>query len=145
MAKTREAWCRVMLRSVTLIVLAGAIVLWAAGWEARGGEAVSERGVNVWAAGDGVRVDPETGRYLEDRTDLFPDYPTGEYRSRNPLWDAGKGRVSLHAARNEFVSFQFVVEPDGPVGRVSVHFDRRPPRRPLQGMVRPRHPALPQL
>ncbi len=31
--------------------------------------------VKVWATGDGVRVNPETGKYWEDRVDILPDYP----------------------------------------------------------------------
>jgi len=81
-------------------------------------------GLEVWAAGDAVRVNPETGRYLEDRTDIHKDCPTGEYRKRNAVWDAAKRRVTLHAARNEFVAFQLVVESDAKVEGVGVRFDR---------------------
>ncbi|TFG86090.1 MAG: hypothetical protein E4H17_04465, partial [Gemmatimonadales bacterium] len=66
--------------------------------------------VHVWAAGDGVRVNPETGKFFEDRPDIHKDYPTGDYRKRSAVWDASAGRVALKAARNEFVSFQVVVE-----------------------------------
>ena len=65
--------------------------------------------IRVWATSDGVRVNPVTGKYFEDRTDIHKDYPTGEYAKRNAVWDAAKRRVTLHAARNEFVSFQVVV------------------------------------
>jgi len=85
---------------------------------------MKQSGINIWATGDGVRVSPETGRYLEDRVDIFPDYPTGDYRSRNGVWNSAESRVTLHAARNEFVSFQLVVEIDGSVGRASVQLDR---------------------
>jgi len=80
--------------------------------------------MKVWATGDGVRVNPETGRYIEDRTDIHTDYPTGDYRTRNAVWDAAASRVTLRAARNEFVAFQVVVETDGPTSRVSVRLDR---------------------
>ncbi len=80
--------------------------------------------VEAWACGDGVRVNPETGRYFEDRTDIHADYPTGDYRQCNGVWDASASRVSLRAARNEFVAFQVVVEADGPVSGVTVELDR---------------------
>jgi len=75
---------------------------------------MNQASVSVWATGNGLRVNPETGKYLEDRPDIHKDYPTGDYRSRNPVWDAGKGQVTLHAARNEFVAFQVVVEAPAP-------------------------------
>ncbi len=93
----------------------------AARWQ---GAAAGETSIRVWATGDGVRVNPETGRYFEDRADIHDDYPTGDYRSRNAVWDAAAGRVTLHAARNEFVSFQLIVEgPKGASGHV-VRFER---------------------
>ena len=85
---------------------------------------MSEASLNVWATGDGCRVSPENGRYLEDRTDIHADYPTGDYEQKNAAWDAAASRVNLHAARNEFVAFQVVVESDAPVPGVSVAFDR---------------------
>ncbi len=80
--------------------------------------------VRVWATGDGVRVNPETGKYLEDRTDIHADYPSGDYRSRNAVWDAAGRSIKLHAARNEFVAFQVVVESDAPVAGIKVALDR---------------------
>ncbi len=79
--------------------------------------------VDVWATTDGVRVNPETGRYMEDRTDVHKDYPTGDYRKANPVWNAAGRRVTLKAARNEFVAFQVVVEADRPVSDIRVRFD----------------------
>ena len=78
-------------------------------------ESETPAAVSVWVAGDGVRVNPETGRYFEDRVDIHADYPTGDYQSRNAIWDAAKARISLHAARNEFVSFQIIVDCDRPI------------------------------
>jgi len=85
---------------------------------------MADGSVRVWATHDGVRVNPETGRYFEDRPDIHSDYPTGDYKSGNSVWDAASGTISLHAARNEFVAFQVIVEADRPVGPVSVEFDR---------------------
>jgi len=83
---------------------------------------VSKATVTVWATGDGVRVNPESGRYFEDRPDIHSDCPSGEYRSRNAVWEGAGNRVTLHSARNEFVSFQVIVETGEPVSGVSVQF-----------------------
>ena len=58
--------------------------------------------VSIWAVSDSVRVNPVTGKLLEDRTDIHKDYPTGDYRSSNSVWNASSKTVSLKAARNEF-------------------------------------------
>ncbi len=78
--------------------------------------------VTIWATSDGVRVNPETGRYFEDRTDIHKDYPTGDYQLRNAVWDADEGRVLLRAARNEFVAFQVIVESDKPLKGAQLRF-----------------------
>ncbi|MHC4716179.1 MAG: hypothetical protein ACYS5V_04360 [Planctomycetota bacterium] len=80
--------------------------------------------ISVWATDDGVRVDPLTGKYLEDRPDIFPEYPTGDYQSHNLLWDKEKQTVTLHGGRNEFVAFQVVVAADTPVKGVKVKLNR---------------------
>lgn len=66
--------------------------------------------VRLWAAGDGVRVSPVTGRLLEK----------GGAPGRSLVWDAASKTVSLKAARNEFVAFQLIVETDAPVEDVDV-------------------------
>ena len=80
--------------------------------------------VTVWATDDGVRVNPETGKYLEDRTDIFKEYPTGDYQRSNSVWDAARRTVTLHTGRNEFAAFQLVVASDKPVQGVKVAMDR---------------------
>jgi hypothetical protein len=85
--------------------------------------AMAEPAVSIWATGDGVRVNPETGRYFEDRTDIHRDYPTGSYRAHNAVWDSGRSRVTLSAARNEFVAFQVIVEANQPIQGITVRFD----------------------
>jgi hypothetical protein len=80
--------------------------------------------VTVWTIGDGVRVNPETGGPIEERPDIHADYPSGEYREKNVVWDASESRVVLHSARNEFVSFQIIVASAQPVAGVEVRLDR---------------------
>ena len=100
----------------------------------------SESTIQVWATGDGVRVNPESGRYFEDRRDVHADYPGGDYRSRNTVWDAAKRRATLHAARNELVAFQVVVESQGPAKDTRVELDRL--RGPNGATISGRHVAL---
>ncbi len=76
--------------------------------------------VSLWAVSDGVRVNPVTGRLLEDRTDIHKDYPTGDYRRSNAVWDAATATISLKAARNEFVAFQLIIEAEKPVPEIDV-------------------------
>ncbi len=78
--------------------------------------------VRVWAVSDGVRVSPTTGKLLEARTDIHKDYPAGDFRERNSVWDGAAKTVSLKAARNEFVAFQVIIEADQPVDDVDVAF-----------------------
>jgi len=80
--------------------------------------------VSLWATNDGVRVNPETGRYFEDRRDVHGDYPTGAYRERNAVWEGRTGVVRLKAARNEFVAFQVVVEAAEPVKGIRLELGR---------------------
>ena len=68
--------------------------------------------VRLWTVSDGVRVNPVTGKLIEDRTDIHKDYPTGDHRSSK--------NVSLKAARNEFVAFQVIIETSERVEEVDV-------------------------
>ncbi len=62
--------------------------------------------VRLWAVSDGVRVNPVTGQVFEARPDIHKDYPAGDFRATNSVWNAPAKTVSLKAARNEFVAFQ---------------------------------------
>jgi hypothetical protein len=44
--------------------------------------------VRVWAVSDGVRVNPVTGGLLEARPDIHADYPAGDFRIHNLVWDS---------------------------------------------------------
>src|SRR5690349_19765051 len=83
---------------ISLMILLGSFP------SARGQEA------RVWAVGDGVRVNPVTGAVFESRPDIHKDYPTGDSRRGNSIWNAQTKSVSLKAARNEFVAFQVILE-----------------------------------
>jgi len=78
--------------------------------------------VKLWAVSDGVRVSPTTGRLLEDRVDIHKDYPSGDFRTRNSVWDAATKMVSLKSARNEFVAFQVIIDAPQPADEVDLAF-----------------------
>jgi hypothetical protein len=115
----------VATRSATRILVAAAAILMLAGGPAGAQQpaAAQQPQVRLWAVADGVRVEPTTGKLLEDRTDIHRDYPTGDYRGRNSVWDSAAKTVSLHAARNEFVAFQLIVEAASPIQEVNVSLD----------------------
>ncbi len=79
--------------------------------------------MDVWATSDGVRVDPLTGKYLEDRTDIFKDYPTGDYQTKNAVWDAAARSAKIYSGRNEYAAFQVIVESKTPLRGVKVRLD----------------------
>ncbi|MFO0959112.1 MAG: DUF4091 domain-containing protein [Isosphaeraceae bacterium] len=64
------------------------------------------------------KVQPESGAMIPPQAD--------GYLAANHLWDAGGRRIRLHAARNEFVAFQVLVEGEaGPI-RPSIRFEGDP-------------------
>jgi Glycoside hydrolase 123 N-terminal domain len=67
-------------------------------------------GMQVWAIGDTVRIDPIRSRAFEENPKLFPDGVGGDYKNSNLVWDGASRRIAVHAARNETVAFQIVIE-----------------------------------
>ncbi|HLA38777.1 MAG TPA: hypothetical protein VJ417_02220, partial [Candidatus Glassbacteria bacterium] len=68
----------------------------------------------VWtlsALPSSVRLDPVTGRIIEDRTDIYDMQPLGDLLKSNWVYDGSS--VRLHAARGEYVSFQIAVGREG--------------------------------
>jgi len=97
-----EPWSTMV--AAVLIATAGLCVQ--AAWAAEGGGAVQK--LKLWAIGEGVHVDPESGRVFEED---IPGAMAKDYRKENWAWD---GRaVRLDSARNEVVSFQLVIEGTG--------------------------------
>jgi hypothetical protein len=76
----------------------------------------------LWAVSDGVRVNPVTGQVFEERPDIHRDYPAGDFRASNSVWNAAAKTVSLKAARNECAAFQVIVETPQPAAAVDVKF-----------------------
>ena len=75
--------------------------------------------VKVWAVSDGVRLNPVSGHLFESRPDIHKDYPLGDPRGGNSVWNPASKTVSLKAARNEFVAFQVIAE--APSGATDVN------------------------
>ena len=75
-------------------------------WSAAGG-------MEVWAIGDSVRIDPVRSQPFEHNPKLFPDGVGSGFKASNLVWDAGARRISVKAARNETVAFQIIVERSG--------------------------------
>lgn len=88
--------------------------------------------VSLWAVSDGVRVSPVSGKLIEARPGIHKDYPTGDPRTGNLVWDAGGRTVRLKAARNEFTAYQLIVETEGRLDDVDV---RAMPLRHASGAV----------
>jgi len=92
--------------------------------------------VDVWAVGDYLRVSPVNGEViLTSNTSVHSDYPTGNLKDNNLIWDSAKDTVTLKAARNEFVAFQVIVETNQPVFGVDVELSelRHPSGAKLEG------------
>lgn len=63
---------------------------------------------SISALPSSVRLDPSSGRVIDDGAGIYRMEPLGEILGKNWIYDSGQ--VSLHAARGEYVSFQLVVE-----------------------------------
>ena len=73
----------------------------------------------VWALDDTDKVHPITGNLLSEGAEIYNGLQASrsDYRVRNGVWDASTSTVKLFAGRNEFVSFQIVLEK----GREDLH------------------------
>jgi len=79
--------------------------------------------VQLWAVSDGVRVSPVTGNLIENKPFIHKDYPTGNPREGNLVWDSKSKTVRLRAARNEFAAFQLIIEAWQPQNDFDVKVD----------------------
>jgi hypothetical protein len=71
-----------------------------------------EKDAAVWAMPDTDKVHPITGSLLSEGDEIYNGLAPGkgEYRLRNSIWSASTNTIKLLAGRNEFVSFQVVLE-----------------------------------
>ncbi|MEA1996835.1 MAG: DUF4091 domain-containing protein [Gemmatimonadota bacterium] len=73
----------------------------------------------VWVTDDTHKVHPVSGNLLSEGLEVYSGAKPGkgDYRLRSHLWDSDSRRIKLFAGRNEFVSFQVVIEK----GREDLH------------------------
>ena len=66
----------------------------------------------VWVIDDTDKVHPVTGNLLSEGSDVYNGRApsTAGHRLHNSVWDAETQTIRLVAGRNEFVSFQIVIE-----------------------------------
>ena len=78
--------------------------------------------MRAFGVGDWFRIEPTSGKAFEANFFVFPDAPRGDFRQSSLIWNGDAKRISIKAARNEFVSFQVVVErtSDAPLKHVTV-------------------------
>ena len=95
--------------------------------------------VRIWAVDDGVRIDPRTGKAVEESA-IYPERLRIKpgYRDRNWIFDGAIRQIALAGARNEVLAFQLQIESDTPLGNVSVAISdlRGPARFPAIQAVR---------
>ncbi len=101
---TMSRWMRPARR----LALAGLTFLWILSAAAQN----PQKDASVWVVDDTVKVHPITGSLLLEDRDVHTGQRAGpnDYRRRNSVWDADTNTVKLFAGRNEFVSFQIVIE-----------------------------------
>src|SRR3990172_3848868 len=72
--------------------------------------------LDVWAIGEGVRINPLTGKAFEDNPKQLPGAFKGDYRAKNLVWDGATKTVSIKGAVNEVLAFQLILEGPGTTG-----------------------------
>ena len=74
---------------------------------------------SVWVIDDTDKAHPISGNLLSEGVQTYRGEVPSQlgYRRANPVWDSQAGKIKLFAGRNEFVSFQLVLEK----GREDLH------------------------
>ncbi len=73
--------------------------------------ASAQEGWKISALPASVRLDPSSGKIIEDRPDLYKMEPLGNLLEKN--WIFNGTEVNLNCARGEYVSFQLAIEKTG--------------------------------
>jgi hypothetical protein len=68
----------------------------------------AQAAIDVWAIGECIRINPETGGAYEDNK-VYPGDLKGDYRNQNLVWDRKQNLVRLFGGRNEVVAFQLIL------------------------------------
>ena len=75
--------------------------------KAQKGAVLRDKAWFISALPGSIRLNPVSGKIIEDRQDIYKMRPLGNLLERNWIYDGDT--VRLHAARGEYVSFQLVV------------------------------------
>lgn len=73
------------------------------------GEPIEGSGLRVWACAPGEKVSPVTGNAMSEGG-YSNAKPVGSFRKGNEVWSGARKAVVLDAGRNDFASFQLVLE-----------------------------------
>ena len=92
-----------MLNIKGLLIITISVLLIISGLSQGPANADDSSGITVWAIGDCHKIDPVTGR------DFNPFVPK-DIAKKNYLWDSRTSTVTLFGAKNEYVSFQIIIE-----------------------------------
>ena len=68
----------------------------------------AQAAIDVWAVGECIRINPQTGVAYEDNRVYAGDLK-GDYRNQNLVWDRKQNLVRLFGGRNEVVAFQLIL------------------------------------
>jgi hypothetical protein len=93
-------------RAATICTLAGIAI--AAGAV---GPVSAQGNWRISALPSSIRLDPSSGKVIEDRPDIYTMIPLGKMLEKNWVYDGTQ--VKLSSARGEYVSFQLVIERTG--------------------------------
>jgi hypothetical protein len=90
-----------------------------ASWLAAGETVAAD--LQVWVVDDGVRINPQTGKALED-SELYPEALRIKpgYRDQNWVFSRAKRQVALAGAKNEVLAFQLQIESKKPLNDIHV-------------------------
>ena len=66
--------------------------------------------LKVWAIGDGVRINPLTGKAFEDNSKQLPGGISGDLRSKNLIWNAATKTITVKGAANEVLGLQLILK-----------------------------------
>jgi hypothetical protein len=80
------------------------------------GNALFAAGFDVWAIGEGVRINPLTGKAFEENEKMLPGGIKGDYKNKNWIWEGATKTIKINGAANEVIGFQLILEGAGVKG-----------------------------
>ncbi|HUU30279.1 MAG TPA: hypothetical protein VM123_20935 [archaeon] len=79
---------------------------------------------SIGALPSSVRLDPASGRIIDDGSGIYETAPLGDLLAKNWVYDTES--VSLHAARGEYVSFQLVIRNNADTALKDIIIEMKP-------------------